>query len=96
MKFCITNGNYHIFLLMIKNHKDQRFQLDNVHQSDFDLVFEVYSSLKEDTIISVLTQELRYSPFMYLCPLYKVIPYTKKIKKGTPAKTAHPIQLAIE
>lgn len=86
MKFCITNGNFHIFLLMIKNHKDQRFTLENIHQIDFDLVFEVYASLKQETIISILTQELRNSPFMYLCPLYKVIPYKEKTKKGSPEK----------
>ena len=27
MKLCITAGNYHIFKLMIKNHKDSRIQL---------------------------------------------------------------------
>lgn len=84
MKLCMTCGNYHIFLLMIKNHKDQRFKLENIHQLDFDLVFDVHTSLKQDTVISILTQELRYSPFMYLCPLYKVIPYKERVKKGTP------------
>lgn len=96
MKFCITNGNFHIFLLMIKNHQDQRFTLENIHQLDFDLVFEVYAALKQETIISILTQELRNSPFMYLCPLYKVIPYKEKIKKGTPEKQTSSFHLAYE
>ena len=39
MKLCITAGNYHIFKLMIKNHKDSRIQLKNIHPLDFDLVF---------------------------------------------------------
>ena len=70
--------------MKFKNHKDQRFQLENIHQLDFDLVFDVHTSLKQETVISILTQELRYSPFMYLCPLYKVIPYKERVKKGTP------------
>ena len=96
MKFCITNGNFHIFLLMIKNHKDKRFILENVHQLDFDLVFEVHTSLKEENVISILTQELRYSPFMYLCPLYKVIPYKERIKKGTPEHSMPNLNLIYE
>lgn len=84
MKFCITNGNFHIFLLMIKNHKDKHFTLDNIYQLDFDLVFEVHTSLKEEKVISILTQELRYSPFMYLCPLFKIIPFKQRIQKGKP------------
>ena len=45
MKLCITAGNYHIFKLMIKNHKDSRIQLKNIHPLDFDLVFDVYTPL---------------------------------------------------
>ena len=47
MKLCITAGNYHIFKLMIKNHKDSRIQLKNIHPLDFDLVFDVYTSLDQ-------------------------------------------------
>lgn len=72
MKLCITAGNYHIFKLMIKNHKDSRIQLKNIHSLDFDLVFDVYTSLDQKTVISILSHELRYSPFMYLCPGFKV------------------------
>ena len=79
MKLCITAGNYHIFKLMIKNHKDSRIQLKNIHPLDFDLVFDVYTSLDQKTVISILSHELRYSPFMYLCPGFKVIPLKKRL-----------------
>ena len=79
MKLCITAGNYHIFKLMIKNHKDSRIQLKNIHPLDFDLVFDVYTSLDQKTVISILNHELRYSPFMYLCPGFKVIPLKKRL-----------------
>lgn len=82
MKLCITSGNYHIFQLMIKNHKDSRFQLKNIHTLDFDLVFDVYTSLDQNTVISLLSKELRYSPFMYLCPGFKVIPLNKRLPHG--------------
>ena len=55
MKLCITAGNYHIFKLMIKNHKDSRIQLKNIHPLDFDLVFDVYTSLDQKTVISILS-----------------------------------------
>ena len=56
MKLCITAGNYHNFKLMIKNHKDSfRIQLKNIHPLDFDLVFDVYTSLDQKTVISILT-----------------------------------------
>lgn len=82
MKLCITSGNYHIFQLMIKNHKDSRIQLKNIHPLDFDLVFDVYTSLDQKTVISILKKELRYSPFMYLCPGFKIIPFKKHPIKG--------------
>ena len=64
MKLCITAGNYHIFKLMIKNHKD-----------------------------SILSHELRYSPFMYLCPGFKVIPLKKRLPHGTKESTT-PLNLS--
>ncbi|RHH10139.1 hypothetical protein DW226_07085 [Coprobacillus sp. AM18-4LB-d2] len=93
MKLCITAGNYHIFKLMIKNHKDSRIQLKNIHPLDFDLVFDVYTSLDQKTVISILSHELRYSPFMYLCPGFKVIPFKKKISHGTKEPTT-PLKLS--
>jgi hypothetical protein len=89
MKLCITAGNYHIFKLMIKSHKDQRIQLKNIHPLDFDLVFDVYTSLDQKTVISILSHELRYSPFMYLCPGFKVIPLKKRLPHGTKESTTH-------
>ena len=93
MKLCITAGNYHIFKLMIKNHKDSRIQLKNIHPLDFDLVFDVYTSLDQKTVISILSHELRYSPFMYLCPGFKVIPFKKRIPHGTKEPTK-PLKLS--
>ena len=93
MKLCITAGNYHIFKLMIKNHKDSRIQLKNIHPLDFDLVFDVYTSLDQKTVISILSHELRYSPFMYLCPGFKVIPFKKRISHGTKEPTT-PLKLS--
>ena len=87
MKLCITAGNYHIFKLMIKNHKDSRIQLKNIHPLDFDLVFDVYTFLDQKTVISILSHELRYSPFMYLCPGFKVIPLKKRLPHGTKEST---------
>ena len=54
MKLCITAGNYHIFKLMIKNHKDSRIQLKNIHPLDFDLVFDVYTSLDQKQLFLYL------------------------------------------
>lgn len=82
MKLCITSGNYHIFLLMIKNHKDSRINLFNFHQLDFDLIFDVDTRLNEENVIKILTRELHDSPFMYLCPLFKVIPFDKRPTSG--------------
>ena len=93
MKLCITAGNYHIFKLMIKNHKDSRIQLKNIHPLDFDLVFDVYTSLDQKTVISILSHELRYSPFMYLCPGFKVIPLKKRLPHGTKESTT-PLNLS--
>ena len=93
MKLCITAGNYHIFKLMIKNHKDSRIQLKNIHPLDFDLVFDVYTSLDQKTVISILSHELRYSPFMYLCPCFKVIPLKKRLPHGTKESTT-PLNLS--
>ena len=75
MKLCITAGNYHIFKLMIKNHKDSRIQLN------------------QKTVISILSHELRYSPFMYLCPGFKVIPLKKRLPHGTKELTT-PLNLS--
>lgn len=86
-------GNYHIFKLMIKNHKDSRIQLKNIHPLDFDLVFDVYTSLDQKTVISILSHELRYSPFMYLCPGFKVIPLKKRLPHGTKESTT-PLNLS--
>ena len=84
---------YHIFKLMIKNHKDSRIQLKNIHPLDFDLVFDVYTSLDQKTVISILSHELRYSPFMYLCPGFKVIPLKKRLPHGTKESTT-PLNLS--
>ena len=93
MKLCITAGNYHIFKLMIKNHKDQRIQLKNIHHLDFDLVFDVYTCLDQKTVISILSHELRYSPFMYLCPGFKEKKNKKRLPHGTKEPTA-PLNLS--
>ena len=93
MKLCITAGNYHIFKLMIKNHQDQRIQLKNIHHLDFDLVFDVYTSLDQKTVISILSHELRYSPFMYLCPGFKIIPFKKRLPHGK-KETGFPLNLS--
>ncbi len=82
MRLSIVSGNYHVFLLMIKNHQDNRFCLNNISHTSFELNFDVNTKLNQETVISILTKELYYSPYMYLCPAFKVVPYKERIPKG--------------
>ena len=45
------------------------------------------------TVISIHSHELRYSPFMYLCPGFKVIPLKKRLPHGTKESTT-PLNLS--
>ncbi|RHM63124.1 MULTISPECIES: hypothetical protein [Coprobacillaceae] len=82
MKLCLTSGNYHVFSLMIQNHQDSRIKIKNSYQLDYDLILEIDTTLKLEHVLSILKHELRYSPFMYLCPLFQLIPYHQRAKIG--------------
>lgn len=82
MELCITSGNYHIFLLMLKSHSDQRIIINTVANNGIDLLMNVSSDLNETKTIDVLYHELKLSPFKYLCPCFKIIPATKEIING--------------
>lgn len=82
MKLCLTSGNPYIFSLMIQNHQDLRINIKNSYPLDYDLILEINTSLSLEDTLSILKNELRYSPFMYLCPLFRLIPYSKRITYG--------------
>lgn len=82
MELCITSGNFHIFLLMLKNHSDKRITINTIASNGIDLLLNVSSELNEINTIDVLSHELKLSPFKYLCPCFKIIPATKEIING--------------